>query len=63
MVTIDGTPRQKQGGTFEFDFTGLSTDDKPVEAHENMPIANGSSFFEIDTKKIKFYDEGGKSWL
>ena len=62
MVTIDGTPKAKSGGGREFEFTGLSTDEKPAGLYKGLKIANGSSFFELDTKKVLFYDEGGKQW-
>jgi len=63
MITIDETPRLKTGGKYEFSFKGLSTDAKPTETHMDLPIANGSSFMEIDTKELKYYDEAGKSWV
>ena len=62
MITIDGTPKQKQKETYEFDFTGLSTDTKPTITYNNMKIANGSTFFEMDNQAIKFYDEEGETW-
>lgn len=37
---------------------GLSTDTKPTEN-----ITNGSSFIEMDTGKIYFYDAISKQWL
>ena len=47
----------------EFSFKGLSTDTKPVETYKGSPIANGSTFMEIDTKKLYFYDADGKQWV
>ena len=45
-----------------YDFMGLSTDTKPVIAdYPNMK--NGSSFFEMDTKKIYFYDAENAQWV
>lgn len=63
MVTIDETPKLKQGNTYEFGFSGLSTDEKPVGTYRNMKIANGSTFFEMDNQAVKFYDEEGETWL
>ena len=63
MITIDETPRLKTGGTYEFSFKGLSTDTKPTTSYNNMAIANGSIFLEIDTQSLKFYDEEGAQWL
>ncbi|MCL1823180.1 MAG: hypothetical protein FWG44_03160 [Oscillospiraceae bacterium] len=39
-------------------FTGLSTDPKPVLKPEN----NGSSFFELDTKRVFFWDGDSLNW-
>lgn len=47
----------------EFSFKGLSTDTKPTVTWEDTQIANGSSFMEMDTKSLKFYDEATDSWV
>lgn len=39
------------------DMYGLSTDTKPVD------VCNGSSFYEMDTKKMYLFDEENKQWL
>ena len=46
-----------------FSFKGLSTDSKPTDEYMGKTIANGSSFFEIDTQDIKFYDADSQSWV
>ncbi len=63
MITIDTTPKLKQNGAYEISFKGLSTDNKPTVKYNNVPIANGSTFIEMDTMKLSFYDEEGKQWL
>ncbi len=40
---------------------GLSTDTKPAEIN-NKTIDNGSTFIEIDTGKIYFYDLENEEW-
>lgn len=40
---------------------GLSTDTKPTEIN-NKTIDNGSTFIEIDTGKIYFYDLENEQW-
>lgn len=57
-VTKDGN--KKIG---DFAFKGLSTDTKPTEAFDGMEIKNGSSFFEINTQKVKFYDAENVAWV
>lgn len=42
-----------------FEFRGLSTDTKPVNSH----IGNGSTFLEIDTLKVFFFDEENQEWV
>lgn len=46
-----------------FSFKGLSTDSKPIGEYMGKNIANGSSFFELNTQDIKFYDAASQSWV
>ena len=41
---------------------GLSTDTKPTKTVDNAPIGNGSTFYEMDTKKCFKFDEENKTW-
>lgn len=41
---------------------GLSTDVKPTESVDNARIGNGSTFYEMDTKKCFKFDEENKDW-
>lgn len=50
-------------GKQKYDFYGLSTDEKPTETYEGASIINGSTFMEMDTKTLYFYDEAGKRWV
>ena len=45
-----------------FSFNGLSTDTKPTETMDGIKIGNGSSFLEIDTQEIHFYDGASDTW-
>lgn len=60
MVTI-----QKIENTFNdyilVELRGLSTDEKPT-TYDELKIANGSTFIEIDTGKIFFYDLENELW-
>lgn len=38
-------------------FYGLSTDTKPTD------VANGSTFYEIDTDKQYWFDFAGQTWI
>ena len=62
MITIDETPKLKQNGKYEFSFSGLSTDEKPTGSYSGKGIANASSYFNLDTQEVNFYDEGSDSW-
>ena len=42
-----------------YEFSGLSTDDKPTRAD----IATGSLFHEVDTTKIYAYEEESGEWI
>ena len=47
----------------ELSFKGLSTDTKPTETWMSQKIVNGSTFFEMDTQEVFFYDEDQDDWL
>lgn len=57
MVTLT---KNTQENTFSF--KGLSTDTKPTEVYQGLEIPNGSSFLEIDTQAMVFYDAENKTW-
>ena len=63
MISINETPKKKQGGRYEFEFTGLSSDTKPTHKYKKMAIANGSTFLEMDTQEMVFYDEALERWV
>ena len=46
----------------QYDFEGLSTDTKPT-ATDFPDMGNGSSFLEMDTKVLFFYDENSDNWV
>lgn len=56
MVTITRTSGQTEDRGAEL--KGLSTDKKPIQ-----DIPNGSSFYEMDTKKVFMFDEQNSRWL
>lgn len=58
MITLDKTDL---GQTLPF--KGLSTDTKPTITFDSLKITNGSTFFEMDTQDVYFYDESTGSWL
>lgn len=47
----------------KFELSGLSTDTKPTGTFAGKTIANGSSFFEMDTQNVKFYDAENDAWV
>lgn len=53
----------KDDTTKELSLKGLSTDTKPIGSFEGMKLTNGSTFFEMDTQEVYFYDEEGGDWL
>lgn len=60
MVTLDKMGGQNINKSAEF--VGLSTDTKPLDT-DMADIPNGSSFFEIDTKNVYFFNKETNSWL
>lgn len=61
MVTVES--KAKGTDDYMIDFNGLSTDTKPVDVFEGMKIGNGSTFMEMDTKKLKFWDNENNEWV
>ena len=59
MVTIHKMNNREYCETAEFQFSGLSTDDKPTEWH-GFPVGENSLFFEEDTGDFYYFSEG--SW-
>lgn len=58
MITLS-----KSDVTEELSFKGLSTDTKPTVKFNDLKIVNGSTFFEMDTQDVYFYDGGSDTWL
>lgn len=46
----------------KFSFAGKSTDTKPTGTWEGTTIKNGSSFMEVDTQNVLFYDQESENW-
>ena len=42
---------------------GKSTDEKPIKIYDGFGIANGSTYFEMHTMKLYFYDAENHMWL
>lgn len=60
MVTATRSDGNNEIATFSF--KGLSTDTRPTGKWEDTVIKNGSSFLEIDTQNIQFYDQESQVW-
>ncbi len=58
MITLD-----KSDVNEPLSFKGLSTDTKPTVKYKSLAITNGSTFFEMDTQDVYFYDGATDSWL
>ena len=52
----------KPVNNFQYEFSGLSTDTKPTQA-DYPDMRNGSTFMEIDTKTLYFWDAEGQTWV
>lgn len=64
MITLyknEKTYLQLDGTYVTVELRGLSTDTKPTEIY-GKKIDNGSTFIEIDTGDIYFYDLENKEW-
>lgn len=60
MISIDVFRGVKNTETMEL--IGLSIDEKPVKEYEGHAIKNGSTYYEMNTKKAFLYDEENHIW-
>lgn len=61
MVTL-----QKMGGEYNrnvLELVGKSGDLKPTDTIDGMIITNGSTFYELNTKKVYMFDYDTKTWI
>lgn len=56
MVTESKYPNEPRS------LSGLSTDTKPTEAFDGLPITNGSTYLEIDTGYVYLYNAAADTW-
>lgn len=60
MVTATRVEGNNERSTFSF--KGLAADTKPIGTWEGAIIENGSSFLEIDTQNVVFFDRENQTW-
>lgn len=61
MVSVTSFNGRTLTGMLEL--SGKSTDEKPVGSYEGYRIMNGSTFVEMDTGMVYFYDEEAQQWI
>ena len=61
MVSVTSYNGKAVTGLLEI--VGLSSDNKPIKTVDNYYIMNGSTFLEMDTGIVYFYDEGAQQWI
>lgn len=59
MISYDNVP---QTGGVKYSFYGLSSDTKPTGSVDGEVILNGSTFYEMDTKKVSMFDQENQIW-
>lgn len=60
MVSIESADKLTRGEPVSF--YGLSTDEKPT-TYMGIKITNGSTFFEMDSSKVSFFDADHEQWI
>ena len=61
MITVHGK-MYLPNDSVQFDLRGMSSDTKPTGTFQGVKIGNSSTFLEIDTQNIVFYDEDSETW-
>ena len=60
MVTVHSMENNEFCEAAEFEFLGDSLDEKPTGDYEGFPIGANSTFLELNTGDVYFYD--GSAW-
>lgn len=60
MITLNGYGRVSN--RLVCSIYGLSSDIKPMDKIEGIPIENGSVFLEMDSGKVFIFDKENKKW-
>ena len=63
MITIANQTTSVTDSKTIFEFRGLSTDEKPTQTYVEQPVANGSTFMEMDTGKIFMFNAPELTWI
>ena len=63
MISFESSNFDYKTGSARMSLKGLSSDIKPTGEYQGVKILNGSSFLEMDTKDLKFYDEESEIWV
>ena len=63
MVRITNAHEVVSGEVIYCDFCGKSTDQKPTALDGGKTICTGSTFIEVDTKKVYLFEEENHSWV
>ena len=62
MITSGSPKFYLPDGSAQIDLRGLSSDTKPTVTYQGERIGNSSTFLEIDTQNVSFYDKSSDSW-
>ncbi len=60
MITI---LKRNKAEKAPMELAGLSTDTKPTGTQDGYPITNASTFLEMDTGSLYWYNEASGKWI
>lgn len=60
MITVT---KKNDAEIAPMELAGRSTDEKPVGEYGGYPIINASTFFEMDTGDLYWFDEDTGEWI
>lgn len=63
MITVYKTVTSPTDGAAIMELRGLSTDTKPTETYIGFTVANGSTFYEIDTGGLYMFNSAASEWV
>lgn len=63
MITVYKVTTSPTDGKAIMELRGKSTDTKPITSYMGYYIANGSTFYEINSGKLFMFDADAGAWV
>ena len=62
MISLTRFETATQKIVNDMEIRGLSTEEKPTDKVDDIPIINGAKYIEVDTGKVCYFDAESETW-